>query len=265
MSYTFLVEIGINARVANNWVNYLSKGGVFFDVSDVARVYGIDSALFVALQPYMYISQNQQEGVKPIKLFDPNFDDNQLIDLNKSSNEFLLKLGWSKSMIDTLLNWSQSNWFPQRVRISKLRDWNTDSLQILRVKLVPKKSMSSTKVFVLDMNHADTSEWDLLKGIGPVLSKRIVAYRNKLGGFYSPDQLLEVYGISPILVDDLRPFLIVDAMAIIRHDINKATIRQLREHPYIDFYNAQALVEERKKRGKFASIQIGRASCRERV
>jgi DNA uptake protein ComE-like DNA-binding protein len=256
ISKSFLVEIGIHEWVAQNWVNYLSKGGVFNDASDVGKVYGIDSAILAKLQPYMFISKNEQKISKYNQSSDKNSEYNQFIDLNKTSKGDLLSLGWSNSMIDTLFFWLKNYWVPQRYNASHLKLWSADSLHRLQQNLLARKQeLKSEKMFVLDMNKADTSEWDLLKGVGPVISKRIVAYRKKLGGFYSSDQLLEVYGISPILVNDILTYLTVDSLAIKRLDINKASLRQLRDHPYLDFYKAQALVEERKKRGRFASTQ----------
>ena len=53
------------------------------------------------------------------------------------------------------------------------------------------------------------SELDELPGIGDVLAGRIVAYRESTGPFTSIDQLVEVEGISPRLVDEIRPHVSV--------------------------------------------------------
>ena len=49
---------------------------------------------------------------------------------------------------------------------------------------------------MININIATVDQLISLRGIGPVLSERIVKYRNRLGGFYHVDQLKEVYGIS---------------------------------------------------------------------
>lgn len=56
----------------------------------------------------------------------------------------------------------------------------------------------------LDLNRADAAALDALPGIGPVLAARIVAWRAEHGRFTSVDELAEVSGIGPALLDGLR-------------------------------------------------------------
>lgn len=254
VTFPFLIEIGLEERIAKNWINYLSKGGIFTKETDVGKVYGVESALLQILLPYMSTSIHDSEYAIPENKVNTKLRLNYTVDLNKATKEDLLQLGWNSLMIDTLLLWRTDYWIPQRYQSMHLNNWKIDSLMTIQQNLVVKKhTTSKASNFVIEMNSADTAQWTLLKGIGPVLSKRIVAYRKKLGGFVSPDQLIEVYGVSPVLVNDLRPYLYADTMEIFRININRASLRQLKDHPYLDFYKAQALIEERKKRGKFGS------------
>jgi competence ComEA-like helix-hairpin-helix protein len=98
----------------------------------------------------------------------------------------------------------------------------------------------------IEINSADSAEFSLLKGIGPVLSARIVAYRKALGGFFSAAQLKEVYGMPEETVNENLPRLTVDTTKVRTININKASLRQLKAHPYISFYAAKAIVEYRK-------------------
>lgn len=50
---------------------------------------------------------------------------------------------------------------------------------------------------LIDLNRAAQWELEALPGIGPVLARRIVDYRERLGGFTSKEQLLGVTGIGP--------------------------------------------------------------------
>ncbi len=250
VSYQFLLDIGLDARTAGNWVNYLKKGGSFNKIDDVGRIYGMNNTLLLELKPYMYLPTANQNSIT-LSNHIP-FDDNITLDLNRIDKDELLSIGWTEAMIDTLKFFTENYWIKERFNTSRIKNWNVDSVISLNKLLVPKKiKTDSDYLFVLEMNSADTSQWMLLKGIGPVLSRRIVAYRNKLGGFITPDQLMEVYGISPILVDNIKPYLTVDSLKLSKLDINRASIRQLRDHPYMGFYKAQALIEERQKRGRF--------------
>lgn len=61
----------------------------------------------------------------------------------------------------------------------------------------------------LDLNHATASELEELPGIGEVLAARIVDYRETHGAFASIDELVLVDGISPRLLEELRPLITV--------------------------------------------------------
>jgi len=57
----------------------------------------------------------------------------------------------------------------------------------------------------VDLNQATTSELDALPGIGPVLAGRIVSHRVEHGPYRAVDDLLDVPGIGPTLLERLRP------------------------------------------------------------
>ncbi len=105
----------------------------------------------------------------------------------------------------------------------------------------------------LELNSADTAALRQLYGIGPVFAARIVKYRNLLGGYVRKEQLLEVYGMTPERYDGIAESVTVDASQVERLEVNKADISQLRRHPYLDYYQAKALVDYRQKGHTFHS------------
>ena len=106
----------------------------------------------------------------------------------------------------------------------------------------------------IDLNTADTAELQQLRGIGPVLSARIVRYRSRLGGFTDREQLREVYGLADSVYRRIAPQLSVDTSRIQRLDINTATYGQLVRHPYLDKHQVAAIVRLRERKGAFASL-----------
>ncbi len=106
----------------------------------------------------------------------------------------------------------------------------------------------------VELNSADTTTLQLLHGIGPVYARRIVNHRDKLGGFISLDQLLEVNGFTPELLDHIRPYLSVDTAGLHKIDVNTLTLKQLIRHPYMEYYFARDLVNLRARGVVFRSF-----------
>jgi competence protein ComEA len=63
--------------------------------------------------------------------------------------------------------------------------------------------------FPIDLNRASAEELEQLPGIGPVLAARIVELRRLRGRFQSVEELLDVHGIGPKRLEQIRPYVIV--------------------------------------------------------
>ncbi len=74
---------------------------------------------------------------------------------------------------------------------------------------VRSDASTPTARFPLDINRASAAELELLPGIGPVLAGRIVEYRKLRGRFQSVDELLDVPGIGPKRLEQIRPYVVV--------------------------------------------------------
>ena len=107
---------------------------------------------------------------------------------------------------------------------------------------------------IIDINTCDTLMLMKIPGVGSAYAKRIASYRNLLGGYVRLEQLQEVYGMYEELYDKIIPYLQTDTSQIITIHANTASLDKLRSHPYINFYQAKAIVEMRKKKGKLESI-----------
>lgn len=103
------------------------------------------------------------------------------------------------------------------------------------------------KPLTVELNDADTLTLQLLHGIGPAYASRIVHYREKLGGFTSTDQLLEIYGFTPELLAHIESYLALDTTHIRRISINSVSLKALARHPYIEYYQARDIVRLRNK------------------
>ena len=99
---------------------------------------------------------------------------------------------------------------------------------------------------MVELNSADTTRLKMLRGIGSGYAKMIVAYREKLGGFYATSQLLEVYKFPDETYQKIKHQLSVDTTLIRKIKINEATVKELKSHPYISYYQALSIVENRE-------------------
>lgn len=102
---------------------------------------------------------------------------------------------------------------------------------------------------IVDINAVDSLELISIRGIGPQSAGRILAYRDRLGGFHSVEQYEEIWGLHP----EVRKVLYVTTAPLSGHrkiDLNTADTETLGEHPYIRFKLARSLVAMRGHRGK---------------
>ena len=107
---------------------------------------------------------------------------------------------------------------------------------------------------IIEINGADTLQLDEIKGIGAAFARRIANYRNKLGGFYKKEQLLEVYGLDTAKYLEIKDQIKIDASSIKKININTVDFDELKYHPYLKFKQINAIIQYRKQHGKFNSI-----------
>jgi len=118
--------------------------------------------------------------------------------------------------------------------------------------VAPKKAFKQD--LIVDLNSADTTLLMQVKGIGRGYAKGIVRFRKETGGFASVDQLHELYGMRPENFERIRPFCTVNTALIQRIKVNIASVERLNAHLYINFYQAKALFELRRNKGKLKEI-----------
>ncbi|MBK9285351.1 MAG: helix-hairpin-helix domain-containing protein [Sphingobacteriaceae bacterium] len=111
-----------------------------------------------------------------------------------------------------------------------------------------KYSSASTKnKLSVELNLADSLALLELNGVGPSYAKRILKYRNLLGGFTSINQLKEVYGFTDELYEKLKPNVTVNASLIKKLDINNASFKEINKHPYISYELTKSIFNRSRK------------------
>ncbi len=110
------------------------------------------------------------------------------------------------------------------------------------------------KVF-LDLNSATAEDLKSINGIGEKLSVRIVKFRNRLGGFLVDEQLYDVYGLEPEVVErTLKKFKVLNPPKIDKININKASADDIGKLVYLQKHVAQSIVDYRNLNGTINSF-----------
>lgn len=103
----------------------------------------------------------------------------------------------------------------------------------------------------IDLNVGDTTVYRKVPGIGSYYAKEIVRHGKWIGGYVSVDQLDEIDGFP----QTAKQYFIVDHPTPQRLNINRLSLKQLRNHPYINYYQAKAIVDYRRLHGDIKSLQ----------
>ena len=103
------------------------------------------------------------------------------------------------------------------------------------------------------LNIADTTMLRKVPGIGSHFARKIVEYRQRLGGYYRVQQLLEIEDFPETAI----AFFIIPDSTLPSHklNINRLSLNELKRHPYINFYQARAITDYRRQHGRIESLQ----------
>lgn len=119
-----------------------------------------------------------------------------------------------------------------------------------------EKDNKKPKLVRFNLNKVDSTQLQEIYGIGPAYSKRIVKYREYLGGFHSLKQLKEVYGLKKENLDTLKKHVFLSNELIIKKlKVNQLNAESLIQHPYISYKEANLIVNYRNQHGKYNSFE----------
>jgi competence ComEA-like helix-hairpin-helix protein len=116
------------------------------------------------------------------------------------------------------------------------------------------KSGGHRRQQAIDINTADSTAWVALNGIGPGFAKRIITYREKLGGFYQVDQLKEVYGLDSVWVKENKAILKVGSGVYRFLQMNQVEWKDFR-HPYLPYGQSKVILAYRKQHGPIKDFE----------
>lgn len=236
----------------------------FVDFSSFSKV-SPEKEKWLSLQSQIdSMKQEKLNYVPKIYPFNPNF----ITDYKG------YKLGMSVSEIDRLLAFRKENKYvnsPQEfqavTKVSdsllnaispyfKFPDWVNNKKKFATYKKYPYTAFAKKeKIVIIDINKA--SQEDLIKiyGIGEAISLRILKFKESLGGFVSMEQMNDVWGLSPEVIENLNShFKVLTPPNVKKVDINNASIKELSQFPYFNYQLAKQIVTFRSMNGDFKKV-----------
>ncbi|CAN5262423.1 hypothetical protein BH11BAC6_BH11BAC6_11170 [soil metagenome] len=150
------------------------------------------------------------------------FDPNQL------SADGFKQLGLRDKTIQTIINYrNKGGYFKQPEDLRKIYGLHADEAERLipfvhiennkhqpqTKDIVPTTQIPKQSFKTIDINNATEEEWKAFPGIGEVLSKRIVKFRNSIHGFKSVNDVKKTYGLPDSTFQSILPYLTVSDSA----------------------------------------------------
>ncbi len=205
---------------------------------------------------------------------DSSSENNNLFVFNPNivTKEQLVKLGFKEKTANTFINYrNKGAHFNKKEDVKKVYGVSDELYSKLEAYILIENENKSYKtnsqqepimigigtkkqIKVVELNTVDSIGLLPLPGIGPAYAKRILKYRSLLGGFYSAEQLREVYGFTDSLFQIVKAYVRVDPSLVTKIDLNTEDFKKLNAHPYISYEDTKTIFNYRRKNGAITTL-----------
>ena len=205
--------------------------------------------------PFKKFKKKSKEFHKPLTKFDPN----------TYKAEDWVKLGLSTKQAAVVLKFTvrgiYSNEQLQKIFVipDKLYQLVKDST------FYPKKEFSDKQdkahdyikkeIILVDVNSASQEVLESIPGVGSFYAKNIIKYRDRLGGFFKKEQLLEVWKMDIDKYNSIEKYIQINSNGIVKISLNNVTVEELKSHPYLNWNFANSIVKMRIGKAGFKHIE----------
>ncbi|WP_162927170.1 helix-hairpin-helix domain-containing protein [Flavobacterium anhuiense] len=242
---------------------------MFYLLSDfnILEIKNTEKEQWLALQSEIDQKKLIDKNAKPSNyLFNPNF----------ISDYKGYKLGMSVEEIDRLVAFRKENKYVNSAEefkkvtgisdsllnkispLFKFPDWKqnkpiySSEKKDFSIKSFPKKE----KIAILDINQATQEDLMKIYGIAEGLSSRILKQKEILGSFVSMDQMKDIWGLSPEVINELNGhFKVVIPPTLKKINVNEASLKELSQFSYFKYGLAKQIVTYRSMNGNFNNIE----------
>ncbi len=196
-----------------------------------------------------------------------------VFDPNTVTKEQLVKLGFKDKTANTFLNYrNKGAHFYKKEDVKKVYGVSEKLYSQIEAYILIEGEKNAPRSYsqqeptpiaigakkqikVVELNSVDSIGLLPLPGIGPAYAKRILKYRSLLGGYYSIEQLREVYGFTDSLFQVVKGYVKVDPTLVTKIDLNTEDFKKLNAHPYISYEETKTIFNYRRKNGPITKIE----------
>ena len=264
VSAEILEQLGLSNAVAERWVKFRNALGRYSSLDDLEKIYGISSDWLLHFDAFMIFDKPEIDH--EIK-FEKSLNNTMMFDFdpNKVSVDGLDKLGFSNRTQQALIKFRENGGrFNDREDLqflfgmtsefyNKIADYIKIENLDKQINVTDFRANENKEQIFVDINSSDAEAWQKLRGIGPFYAKRIVNFRNHLGGFHDIDQIAETYGLPDTVFQQIRPYLRMTSSNT-KIEINRVDKVTLSEHPYFSQKQASVLINFRDEHGPLQSV-----------
>ena len=214
-----LQQLGLAPFQVRNIIKYRSKGGVYRSPMDFARLYGLTRKQYRELEPYITIGDDYEPASTLASV--------QAYIAQKEADKQAAHAAYEAYK-------AQNTYKPNRGN-------DRDTLRY------PLKLKAGEHI---NLVTADTTQLKKIPGIGSGWARAILNYGKRLGGYVAVGQLQEIEGFP----EETLPYFSIANPQTEKMNLNTATLAQLRKHPYVNFYQAKAICDYRRLKGKLTNL-----------
>ena len=214
-----LQQLGLAPFQVRNILKYRSKGGVYHSPMDFARLYGLTRKQYRELEPYITIGDDYKPASTLASV--------QAYIAQKEADKQAAHAAYEAYK-------AQNTYKPYKGN-------DRDTLRYpLKLKVGEHVNLAT----------ADTTQLKKVPGIGSGWARAILNYGKRLGGYVAVGQLQEIEGFP----EEALPYFSIANPQTEKINLNTATLTQLRKHPYMNFYQARAICDYRRLKGKLSNL-----------
>ena len=257
------LKMGFDEKKTNSILKYIRSGGKFKTKEDFHHLRIISDEEYATLEPFIKIRKIESTAdtvaENPMSVHPFPFDPNKIRQTDWQ------KLGLKTYQYKNILNYLNAGGvFRTKQDLLKLYTISDDDYHRLYPYIMLPEKDTAEKIakhkpklrekVIVELNTADSAELTGLYGIGPWYARRIIKYREMLGGYCQKSQLLEVYGMDTMRYNGFVGQVKVNTGLVRQMDLNKADFKTILKHPYVEYYIVKSIFKYKDENGRFDSV-----------